>query len=259
MKFSERKGYKVPSKVIQKEGITDELRNSLWSLLHNNFFDKENLRDFSFNLWLDFFKKPVDEIPYYDHERLTIIRSYYFKCRWFEVYDFVEFVLNYFKDTYANNYVNEILERELSGFRFVAKGFTDITDSQEIALLDAVLSDNDHPSVRAHLNRALELLSDRKNPDYRNSIKESISAVESLAQIISCKPKATLADALKVLEKSNKLHPALKEGYSKIYGYTSDEGGIRHAMLEEPNLSASDAKFFLLSCTSFINYLKSKI
>jgi len=36
------------------------------------------------------------------------------------------------------------------------------------------------------------------------------------------------------------------------------KNGIRHAMLEEPNIGVEDAKFFLLACTSFVNYLKSK-
>jgi hypothetical protein len=112
--------------------------------------------------------------------------------------------------------------------------------------------------VRTHLTRALKLLSDRKAPDYRNSIKESISAVESIARDLTGMPKATLADALKVLERDNRLHPALKEGFLRLYGYTSDEGGIRHAMLEEPNLGAADAKYWLMSCTSFINYLKAR-
>ncbi|MBE8966981.1 hypothetical protein IQ277_12215 [Nostocales cyanobacterium LEGE 12452] len=93
----------------------------------------------------------------------------------------------------------------------------------------------------------------------RNSIKESVSAVESLAKAITRKPKATLADALKVLEVFHNLHPTLKKSFLTLYGYTSDEGGIRHAMLTEPDLTIADAKFFLLSCTSFINYLKSKI
>jgi len=126
-------------------------------------------------------------------------------------------------------------------------------------MMELVLNDKDFPAVRKHLHRALELLSDKKKPDYRNSIKESISAVESITQELSGNPKATLGEALKILEKKNKLHPALKVAYLKLYGYTSDEGGIRHAMLEEPNLSVADAKFFLLSCTSFINYLKSKV
>ena len=70
---------------------------------------------------------------------------------------------------------------------------------------------------------------------------------------------STLGQALKVIDKENNIHPALKDAFSKLYGYTSDKGGIRHAMLEDPKLSSSDAKFFLMSCTSFINYMKSKL
>jgi AbiJ-like protein len=171
----------------------------------------------------------------------------------------LEFILNYFENAELNNAMNGILERELSGYRFVDGLITDITDPQEIEMLEEVLSDNEFPAVRIHLRAALAMLSNRENPDYRNSIKESISAVESMARIISGNKKATLGDALKIIEKQGKIHSALKDAYSKLYGYTSDEGGIRHAMLEEPNLSVSDAKFFLLSCTSFINYLKSKL
>ena len=50
----------------------------------------------------------------------------------------------------------------------------------------------------------------------------------------------------------------MRRGFSAIYGYTSDEGGIRHAMLDEPNIDVSDAKFFFVMCASFINYLRSK-
>lgn len=68
-----------------------------------------------------------------------------------------------------------------------------------------------------------------------------------------------MGDALKVIEKRGSLHQALKDGFIKLYGYTSDEGGIRHAMLNEPNLASSDALYFLLSCTSFVNYLKGQL
>jgi hypothetical protein len=137
--------------------------------------------------------------------------------------------------------------------------FTDITSEQEIEMLQQAIDASDFPAVSSHLKRALTLMSDKEHPDYRNSIKEYISAVESLAKTITGKPKATLGEALKILEVSGKLHPALKSSFLNLYGYTSDEEGIRHAMLSEPNLTAYDAKFFLLSCTSFINYLKSKI
>ena len=126
-------------------------------------------------------------------------------------------------------------------------------------MLQEALADTRFAPVNAHLERALGLLADRKTPDYRNSIKESISAVEAMARVVSQNPKATLGEALKVLEKRGHLHPALKDGFSKLYGYTNDDDGIRHAMLEEPHLDQSDAKYFLLTCTSFINYLKANL
>ena len=60
---------------------------------------------------------------------------------------------------------------------------------------------------------------------------------------------------MKLIEDSIGLHPALKRGFLAIYGYTSDEGGIRHAMLEETNIAFEDAKYMLVSCSTFINYL----
>jgi len=32
-----------------------------------------------------------------------------------------------------------------------------------------------------------------------------------------------------------------------------------NAMLDDPNLGAAEAKYFLLTCASFVNYLKAKM
>lgn len=269
MLFSQRKGFKEINKIIQKDTMNDELRNSLWNVLElmiwnrNRFMHNEYgipiIDKYSTELWFSYFKKPIDTRKERSWDILNDIREYYFRSKWFEVFDFLEFTLEYFNEEPLVRSVNFVLERELSAFRFVGGVFTDITSQEEIKMLEEALSDKDYPGVTRHLKRSLELLSDRIKPDFRNSIKESISAVESIAQVISNKPKATLGDALKVLEKSGKIHQALKDGFSKLYGYTSDEGGIRHSMIDEPNINIEDAKYFLLSCTSFINYLKSKI
>jgi hypothetical protein len=103
------------------------------------------------------------------------------------------------------------------------------------------------------------MLSDRSAPDHRNSIKESISAVESLCKNLTSDPTATLGQALKPLEDKGIIHPALKSALAKLYGYTSDSGGIRHAMLDEPCLTFSDSKFMLVVCTAFANYLVAKV
>ena len=210
-------------------------------------------------LWFSYFKVPLDNRPLDSFGAIDVVKAYFFSCQWHEVYNILEFILAHIYDDKVIDATNATLERELAAYRFVGGVFTDITDKQELEMLNAALADNDFPGVRQHLQRALELLSDRKNPDYRNSIKESISAVENLARIISGNDKATLGDALKEMEWSGKLHTALKAGFSALYGYTNDADGIRHAMLDEPNLTTADAMFFFLSCTSFINYLKSKM
>ncbi|MGI8787752.1 MAG: AbiJ-NTD4 domain-containing protein [Pyrinomonadaceae bacterium] len=264
MRFSERKGYKEVSKIIQIDSISSNLRNLIWNALHVYIWDEgtleSNYRPFFTQLRHHYFKQRIDNISYYQyHNFLHDVREYFFKAEWYEVYDFLEEILYHFKNDELNQLINNILEQELSAYRFVSGIFTDITNTQEIEMLKDALTDVDFPNVKAHLQRALELLSDRKSPDYRNSIKESISAVESIAREIANNPKATLGEALKEIEKKGDFHKALKEGFLKLYGYTSDANGIRHAMMDEPNLTANDAKFFLLVCTSFINYLKTKM
>lgn len=267
MRFSQRKGFRPVSRAIQVDSMSDELRASLWNVLDLHVWrekdfiwtykEQPGIAAFSGALWFHYFKKPLDERPAKAERVLAEIRSFFFAAEWFEVYDFMEWVLVYQEDARLIAAVNDVLQVELAGFRFISDRFSDITSEEEVELLENAIGDERFPGVQAHLSAALRLLSNRENPDYRNSIKESISAVESMAKVVTGQPQATLGEALAILEKGRRLHPALKAGFSKLYGYTSDEGGIRHAMLEEPKLTAADAKFFLLSSTSFINYLKA--
>jgi hypothetical protein len=105
----------------------------------------------------------------------------------------------------------------------------------------------------------LELLSDRTTPDYRNSIKESISAVESLVARTLKAEKGTLGQLIKRLEDEIGLHPALKTAFNSLYGYTSDESGIRHALTEGDKVDFHDAKFMLVVCAAFVNFVKGKV
>jgi hypothetical protein len=251
--------------------MSGDLRTGLWNVLHVAFWSRYDfvwgtrnqsgeLQHLANRMWFHYFKKPIDAAPTHPPEIVQEIRDYFFDCSWNEVYDFLEFLVNDQHEVEKlEEYLNTILEREVSAFRFLDGQIVDITSEQELEMLQEAVADDRFGAVAAHLRRALELYSDRKSPDYRNSIKESISAVEAMARIVAENSKAILPDALKALEKNGKLHPALKEGFVKLYGYTSDESGIRHAMLEEPSIDSADARFFLLSCTSFVNYLKSQL
>lgn len=202
-------------------------------------------------------------MPDYPYLVTKEIRDEYFSCLWSEVYDIVEFIANNYPNSSVNkrfiSYCNSILEREVSGYRFIGETITPITNEGEIAEIEEALQiAKALGPVAIHLNSALEKLSDKKSPDFRNSIKESISAVEAISSHIASKDKAELAEALTILAEKIQLHSALRQGFIKLYGYTSDADGIRHALLEEPALDFEDAKFMLVACSAFINYLKVK-
>ena len=274
-RFSERQGHKPTKVLLQIDTMDSDLRNSLWNTLDIHYWSKgkpgyytrgEDNRILGALLtviWNDLFKLPIDTIPLYWEYAYKKVRDHFFSCKWFEAYDMVEFVPNNYPYDRRNHefidYCNYVLEREVSGYRFIEKKITPITSKEEITELKEALEVTDAlRPIAIHLETALNLFSDRKSPDYRNSIKESISAVEAMCTLVTGKKKATLGDALKVITDKIELHTALQQSFIKLYGYTSDAEGIRHALLEEASLNAEDAKFMLVSCAAFINYLKVK-
>ena len=149
------------------------------------------------------------------------------------------------------NKINNIFVDENVNYKIINNIVTDIISDEEIKSIDDTINDS-AKVVSSHFQKALNLL--YKTKDYDNSIKESITAVESMCQVITKKEKATLGDGLKELK--SEIHPALKTAFEKLYGYTSDANGIRHANgIGEGNSTFAEAKYMLISCSAFINYL----
>jgi hypothetical protein len=263
--FSERMGIKPMKDIILRDSISEEIRNGLWSLFEIYFWRSLEDPTDLYPLWMYYFKKPIDTIPNYDHDKYGFIRDYFFSCEWNQVYDFIEFIANNFSHTQKSQektfmiLCNFFLERELSAYRFIDGIIAPLTSEEEIVEVDEALEKSKSIGlVSDHLRRSIELLADRKNPDYRNSIKESISAVEAICKLIVGNDKSTLGEALKIIDDKITIHPALKKALSNIYGYTCDAEGIRHSLLNEPTLDLEDAKFMLVSCSAFTNYLIAK-
>lgn len=151
---------------------------------------------------------------------------------------------------------NRIFEKEFVGYRFINNIITPITDKIEIKEIETGL-DIKFGGCRSHIHKALAFLSDRETPDYKNSIKESISAVEAICKIIVGDENSELNKALKKLkEKGLNIHPALEQAWNKLYAYTCDEGGVRHSEKAfESNVTFEEAKYMLVSCCAFVNYL----
>lgn len=260
--FSERYGYVV--KPLQFESMTPELRNRIWNVYtcevctdcvgqDSNFM--EELMDF-FGLT---FKNVYEEDDI--KENLESFQKWYMAANWYEVYDFIEAYLAFLPDDARNDEIinfNNVLKWDNAGYRIVGHLVVPITNQEEIQSIEQAQT-TAYDSVNKHIAKATQLFSQRPTPDFENSIKESISAVEALCCIITNDKKATLGDALKKLEsKGIKLHKALQSAMSSLYGYTSDEGGIRHGSIDFAGASSEDAKYMLISCSAFINYLIEK-
>jgi AbiJ N-terminal domain 4 len=280
MNFSQRVGLEPSSKPFQKDSMDSFLRNSLWNAFsicvvsdiqqewHIDGGETrrgETAKLFG-SLWLEFYKFQIDTLPAMPSQALATVRNWFFnekQTSWHKVYDFVEFVANIRFQYCGKRFVqfcNQMLEREFSAFRFVGTRLAPITNESEIAAIEqaASIDDSMFASVSIHIQSALKHLSDRKNPDYRNSMKESISAIEALCKLIAKKDTTTLGPALDSVAAKTPLHPKLKEAFKALYSYTCDTHGIRHALKDDTQPEAEDATFMLVSCSAFVNYLIEK-
>ena len=150
---------------------------------------------------------------------------------------------------------NSLFEKECVGYRFINFMATRLTNEEEIKSIESSLHTK-YDACNKSIEKAFNYLYDREKPDYENSVKESISAIEGMCNIINGTRGKTLGDALKELEKNGVLiHSAMKEAFNKLYGYTSDKSGIRHNGGIDENTSFEEAQYMLVSCSAFLNYL----
>jgi len=271
-RFSQRNGYVKVDDAIQLKSLNEESRIAIWNCLYMGLFNNYNIQGdpelIAKKIWVLYFNKPVDTMPHYNRDltysvsQVTTIRNWVFANEWHEVYDLIEFILEVTED--LNNfsldeYLNVVFKRHNVGYTIINGFVTPITSEEEVeSIQDAI--DNSPESSSSHFVRALELMTDREQPDYRNSIKESISAIESLCKKITEDDKGTLGKCLNQIEKQGYIHPAMKQAFTQLYGYTSDQPGIRHALgNDSPEPSLEDARFMLIACSAFNNYLLSKV
>lgn len=271
--FSEKYGYKK-QKTIQYESISDELRRRIWNLFYQSEIKEGSLSSKRIGLALNggqtieekivdrygLLINPVGKGRTAEEQLKDNILKFF---RWYEVYDFVEIHLSYLNDDEKKERIkkyNELFEQEKAGYKIVSGEIAPITNEGEIKTIEQA-TDTVFESVNQHMQKALSFYADIKEPDYENSIKESISAVESMCCIITGMSGAnsSLGKTIKKLKENGiHIHSSMESAFSSLYGYTSDEDGIRHGGIDFRNAPAEDAKYMLISCSAFVNYLIEK-
>lgn len=269
-RFSERIGAREPPP-IQMDEMSEELRNRLWNEIafKNSRLTCEGWHHLG-SLVASELGWQTDGVPQ-GLSRLgpgaaarRWLKDKFYGADWATAYDVLEIIVGTFRGEVLDRVCaafNGELQRGRSGYRFINGVLTPITNETEMAEVGEAQEHAEEvgwAGVQGHLRQAVQMLGQRPEPDYRNAIKEAVSAVESACRHITGDKSVTLGAALKVLDQYVPIHGAMKEAFRRLYGYASDEPGVRHGMPADPNVGFDEAKFMVVACSAFVNYLASK-
>ena len=276
--FSQRHGYEALPQPMRLEEISDALRREIWNAVRtlllsyrkgfsvDSYYFHANGQKFIERAFGKFQKRSEDEVSTIYGRVMNICKNVVTTHQFNLVLDFLEIMIDEQKGSREfGDRIKELFESHGAAYRLEISAF----DCQFIPCAskeqgDAVqqafetLREGGMEGATTHLRDAAGHINAGQ---FADSISDSIHAVESAARVLDPKASKTLTPALNSLEKAGVLkHRALKEAFAKLYGYTSDEQGIRHALLDQnaADVGLEEALFMFGACASFAAYLTEK-
>jgi AbiJ N-terminal domain 4 len=269
--FEQAEGVEPLPQQLRLKELSDALRAALWYIVHDNL-ERHIVRvDFDGTT----FGKPWDDIFMMMHVRrhhgmiddfiqgprylIAKTRAVFEKGDYVAVFGWIQWVLRYrpAPEGLAED-INFVLTQERAAYRIVdGDTIVPIGSEAELATIERAFADlaaAEFHGARGHLRKASEQLT---AGHYADSVRESIHAVESVAKVLEPSAKV-LSTALAKLEKSTYIHPTMKIAFDKLYAYTNDEQGVRHATIDASKVDETDALFMIGACAAFVSYMINK-
>jgi hypothetical protein len=221
------------------------------------------------NAFITLIRDEADPWDYDEQSELGALTHHIKECSWAEFFDFVELLgallirkeadgpfddPEYFKEYQAK--VNALFQEDGIGwvlndkselYRQVPKDLAKRVTGSESMLTDRF------DAARTHYQKARAYL--YQHPiDEANSIKEIVSALESVSRVIF--PKAsTLGEAVKQMRKNLKYSPQLVDAMEKLYTFSNATPLVRHGHPKAGSIKLPEAELAFFMGTSFIRYL----
>ena len=275
--FSQRHGYEPIPEAMKLEEISCDLRREIWNTVRELLL---NIKSKQVNAYFPdtaarFIERVVGK---YQKIRQSNVRTEYsdvfhtfendcFSLKFNKLLEMLEVIIN---DTELDDDFAEKIRIlfEMHGaaywldtsrlpYRFIPSTSKEQGEATRQAF-ETVEQSGIAPGATTHLRKAVEHLNAGR---YADSVSDSMHAVESVARVIDPRANKTLGSALDSLETAGLLnHPALKSAFKTLYGYTSDEQGIRHALLERDaaDVGLDEGMFMFGACASFAAYLVNR-
>lgn len=255
--------------------LSAEVRNLLWRAFYEELrrctehpsmgghsFLNDPWSKILYDYHSDFLIRSPDEYENRSATQIEIVKLTILEEDWNQVFDFVQFALRHreLPHRFADK-ISYALRRGRAAYVLVDNDYTiaPAATPEEGATIDRAFQDLAPTGLHggsAHLRASIEELN---NGHFADSVRESVHAVESVARVLAPNSPDSFRGALSALKRVANIHNYLEQGFKNIYGYSSDEDGIRHPMLEDPTrVDQVDAVFMIGACASFISYLIGK-
>lgn len=243
--------------------LYDSLRDSTDTDLDDDRYIDEPWLGIVTNKHIFFEKRPADEVDARLDSVVNDLKQYCYGAKFHVLFDLLEFICKaHPRGMNIAASLNGAFKLGRAAYRMNEIGLhidPVPTEEEGRAIQKALeaLRAEEFAGARVHLRKAGSYLGQPgKEAD---SVRESIHAVEAVCKVLTGNPAATLGEALKILKQKLDLHGAFEGALGKLYGYTSDENGIRHSLTEEgAAVDAVDAQFMFGACASFVSYLVGK-
>ena len=169
---------------------------------------------------------------------------------------FIEWYARHMDDISIERFIDNVLTHERAAYRFVDRSIVALASPEEGATVLQALKATANAGLSGARSHLLNASSNLTAGRYADSVRESIHAVEA---VLFNKTGITgsFTSALKEYGKSHPMHAAFSEALVKLYGYTSNEQGVRHSLFDkgDADVSEKDALFMFGVCAAFVTYL----
>ena len=273
--FSQSQGIEPLPDPLGLGRISQRARNRLWDVMYEATDEMVTMAvgtpspvflppwdDIFAMLHRDYWERPMDELKSARVE-LDEYREFFLAAAFNRCFDVLQLIMQHPRCPHGFiTAIQDVFEECQLAYRVDTTSTPVIlpaVSEQEGDALIRAIGDLESGGLRGaaqHLREAGQRLNGREWP---GSVRASIHAVESVAKQVAPGNAGTLGTALTVLEGKGSLHGALKAGFSSLYGYASDEPGVRHALLaDESKVTQDEAIYMIGACAAFCSYLWRK-
>ena len=254
--FSKRLNISIGNKgIIIRYGVTDDMRSYVYLLMKNQGIGLKHIRD----IVCRSIKRAPDPNQYTENDYMDYeIREYFMSCHWFRIYDIIENFAKELPKEKRSSFESEINDyfcengigwKLIDGILLLRgdDAFEYAVESAKIVLGEEV------QTSKSEIDKAIQCLSIRENPDLTGAVQHSMAALECLSRYATgC--KLTLG---KLLDKYPTLFPApLNSVADQLFGYASNNG--RH-LLEGKEPAFNETQLIVHISAALCTYLGKKL